>query len=130
MSNIPPGGLIIPVNTAADEIDLGWIQMTKHHLFVVADIRVEPQTDDADKPSSFGITPLEGTGGASDRPPQPGQSGKPWEQSSMRWYNLGPSRLRWTFWRGLSPYGRDGRTPPVRSSLVGTLTFTESDTWA
>lgn len=125
---IPPGGLKITINTSDVEFDLGWIRMTKRHLFVDAAIHIEPTTDDADQPMSFGLTPLTGQGGASDRPPQPGQSGAP-PAATMRWYNLGPSTYRWRFWRGVSKSRPDGTTPPVRSSLVGTLTFTESDTW-
>ncbi len=125
---IPASGLKININTSADELDLGWIRMTKHHLFVEANIHIEPTTDDADQPSGYGITPSTGRGGASDRPPQPGQSGNI-PTAKMRWYNLGPSTYRWSFWRGLSPSGPGGVPRPVRSSLVGTLTFTESDTW-
>jgi hypothetical protein len=81
-------------------------------------------TADADQPSGFGLTPLTGRGGASDRPPQPGRSGT-FPTAKMRWYNLGPSTYRWRFWRGLFPAGPNGSPPPVRSSLVGTLIFTE-----
>ena len=125
---IPVGGLKIPIYTSANSFDLGWIRMTKRHLFVVADIRIEPTTADADKPSSFGITPSTGKGGL-EFPPQPGQNRKPGEKTPMRWHALGPSRYRWEFWRGPSATDAQGRTPPVRSSLVGTLTVTESDTW-
>lgn len=125
---IPLGGLKITINTADNEFDLGWIRMTKHHLFVEANIHIEPTTADADQPVGFGLTPSTGRGGASDRPPQPGQSGA-FPTSKMRWYNLGPSSYRWHLWRGLSPSSPDGRPLPVRSSLVGTLIFTESDSW-
>lgn len=125
---IPSGGLKITINTADNEFDLGWIRMTKHHLFVEANIHIEPTTADADQPAGFGLTPSTGRGGASDRPPQPGQSGA-FPTSKMRWYNLGPSSYRWHLWRGLSPSSLDGRPLPVRSSLVGTLIFTESDSW-
>lgn len=128
-ATIPAGGLTININTAQDELDLGFIRMTKAHLFVEADIDSQPKTKDADKPSGYGLTPLTGQGGAGDRPPQPGQSGKI-GKSNMRWFNLGPgTTYKWRFWRGLSPSGDGGAPPPVRSSLIGTLKFTESDTW-
>lgn len=123
--SIPPAGLVIKVNTADGEIDLGFIRIKKHHLFVSADIHIEPSTDDADKPESFGLRPEDEHYSLK----QPGQSGKPGTVSRMRWYNLGPSLCRWTFWRGLSLTDKDWKLPPVRSSLVGTLTFTEGDTW-
>lgn len=125
---IPAAGLKININTTENDFDLGFIRMTKHHLFVEANLHIEPTTNDADKPDGFGLTPSTGRGGASDRPPQPGQSGK-FPTAKMRWYNLGPSTYRWSFWRGLSPSRPDGSPFPVRSSVVGTLTFTESDTW-
>ncbi|MGW5456223.1 hypothetical protein [Nocardia sp. NPDC003979] len=128
-ATIPAGGLTITINTAQDEIDLGFIRMTKAHLFVEAVIDSQPKTPDADKPVSFGLVPVTGQGGAADRPPQPGQSGKPGSSSTMRWFNLGPSTYKWRFWRGTSETGPDWKVPPVRSSLVGTLRFTESDTW-
>jgi N-acetylmuramoyl-L-alanine amidase len=120
---IPASGLVIPVNTAQAVVRLGRVQMTKHHLFVVADIHIEPDSPDADRPRSFSLTP-----GEDFPPPQPGQNGTPGQVSRMRWYNLGPSTYSWSFYRGLS-FPEEGKPTPVRSSLVGTLTFTESDTW-
>ena len=127
--SIPPTGLKIPINTYAEDLDLGFIRMSKHHLFIVGDIRIEPTTSDADQPQSFALVPLLGTGGASDRPLQTGQSRKPGDKTPIRWHNLGPGRIRLRFARGPSPSGPGGTVPPVRSSLVGTLTITESDTW-
>jgi len=56
--------------------DLGFIGMTKHRLLVEANIHIEPMTNDANKPSGYGLTPITGRCGAPDRPSRLGQSGK------------------------------------------------------
>lgn len=60
---IPAAGLKININTTENDFDLGFIRMTKHHLFVEANLHIEPTTNDADKPDGFGLTPSTGRGG-------------------------------------------------------------------
>ncbi|WP_042876357.1 D-alanyl-D-alanine carboxypeptidase family protein [Cupriavidus necator] len=119
--SIPPGGLTLPIDTQAVEVDLGWIRMTKRHLFVHGNLHLEPTTSDVETPSGVTLTPLNRLG----FPVQSEQRGG-FPNVNMRWWNLGPSMHRWRFLR-LPPSYRPPN--PVRPSVVGTLTFTESDTW-
>lgn len=119
--SIPPEGLTLRIDTASSFLDLGLIRMTKRHLFVQADLGIEPTTADVDAPLSFALTPMRDIGIAA----QPEQSGS-FPSARMRWYNLRPSTYRWRYVRGPSPYSL---RKPVLPTVVGTLRFIESDSW-